>query len=94
MARKLTLKILADEINTRFHDLVAVVYPANHPLGGFCNTDRKIGRLRHQGRGRRGSRLIVSERGSGTIVFEHNAAETYRENSEVVDWIRRRKTGK
>lgn len=94
-----TLKQLADQINREFPDLIAIVYPANHPLGGWCSTDRKITgtRLRRPGRGRRGSRLIVSPRirtgNPGQIVFEHNAAETYRTNQEVVDWIRRRKAG-
>lgn len=89
-----TLKTLAAQIEKEFPDLVAIVYPANHPLGGFCNTDRKIPgtRLRRPGRGRRGSRLVVSIRpghGDGRIVFEHNAAETYRTNAEVVAWIER-----
>lgn len=114
------LKQLAAQIEKDFPDLVAIVYPANHPMGGFCNTDRKVGRLRHPGKGRRGSRLIVSWRpghgptcqGHGQHFFtlgadrcsccgwhryekllDHNAAETYRTNQEVVDWIRRRKGG-
>ena len=121
------LKELAKQIEQDFPDLVAIVYPANHPLGGYCNTDRKIGRLRHPGKGRRGSRLVVSWRpghgpicmdGDGTkyerhvflgpggnrcqrcdwdrsrVVFEHNAAETYRTNQDVVNWINRRKAGR
>lgn len=100
------LRLLAAKIEQLFPELVAIVYPAAHPLGGFCNTDRKIGRLRHPGKGRRGSRLMVSIRPGheqtpfwrdrrGPVVFEHNAAETYRTNADVVRWIedetRRRK---
>lgn len=119
-----TLKNLAAQINLLFPDLVAIVYPANHPLGGWCNTDRQIRgtRLRRPGKGRRGSRLVVSWRpGHGPdcldgqqhaflgpggnrcqrcewdrtrVVFEHNAAETYRTNTDVVAWIRERKEKK
>lgn len=121
-----SLRILAMRIEHLFPDLVAIVYPANHPRGGFCNTDRKIPgtRLRRPGKGRRGSRLMVSWRpghGPGAacresavgkhsygigphcmncgehrddLVFEHNAAETYRTNADVVRWIEQRKAGK
>lgn len=128
MAKAPSLTALASSIMTAFPDLVAVVYPAHHPLGGYCNTDRKIPgtRLRRVGKGRRGSRLVVSWRpGMGPsckagsnphffalganrcslcgwdryeTVYEHNAAQTYRDNGDVVRWIedeaRRRKLAK
>lgn len=55
---------------------------------GYCNTDRKIGRLRRPGKGRQGNRLIVTH--GGSVVLDHNAAETYRTNSEVEHWLRRK----
>lgn len=63
-----------------------------HVERGYCNTDRKIGRLRWPGKGRRGTRLIVRERGQSALsrdglVLDHNAAETYRHNGEVLDWF-------
>lgn len=97
---KITLKALALVIERQFQDLVAIAYPANHPLGGFCNTDRKIPgtRCRRVGKGRRGTRLVVTTRpgrhhpsglADNVQVFEHNAAQTYRTNQDVVEWIRR-----
>jgi hypothetical protein len=55
---------------------------------GYCNTDRKIAgtRLRHPGKGREGTRLIVYDR-KGKVVLDHNAAETYRCNADVVYWM-------
>jgi hypothetical protein len=123
MAKAPSLKALAAKIEKEWPDLVAIVYPARHPLGGFCCTDRKIPgtRLRHPGKGRRGSRLIVSWRpghgpschGSNVHLFgvgrntcsscgwdryrailDHNAAETYRTNQDVVNWIASRKAGR
>lgn len=58
---------------------------------GHCNTDRKVGRQRHPGKGRKGTRLIVKWK--GIVVLDHNAAETYRCNQEVEDWIIRRERG-
>lgn len=88
MAR-LTLQMLADEINMRFRDLEAKATPG----AGYCNTDRKLAgtRLRHPGKGRRGTLLVVKDRATGQEVFRHNAAETYRRNSDVVYWIQKRK---
>lgn len=59
-------------------------------VAGFCNTDRKISgtRMRSPGKGREGNRLIV--RGHGRVVIDHNAAETYRTNAEVMDKIEAR----
>lgn len=54
---------------------------------GYCNTDSLVGRFRHPGKGRRGNKLTV--RHEGVTIFEHNAAETYRSNSEVENWLRR-----
>lgn len=60
---------------------------------GYCNTDRKVrgSRLRWPGKGRTGNRLIVKDKLMGNVVLDHNAAETYRENSEVVEWMRQNK---
>jgi hypothetical protein len=92
-----SLKKLAAEIEKRFPDLVVEFYPASHPLGGYASTDRDIPgtRLRHPGKGRKGSLLVVRKKsapselggGTGSVVFRHNAAETYRHNGDVVDWI-------
>lgn len=86
--RRVTLQMLAAEINIRFRDLEAVAKPG----AGYCNTDRKIPgtRLRHPGKGRRGTLLIVTDRATGQEVYRHNAAETYRRNSDVTNWIQRR----
>lgn len=58
---------------------------------GYCNTDRKIPgtRLRHPGKGREGNRLIVTDKLLNTKVLDHNAADTYRYNGEVVEWMKR-----
>jgi len=85
MARR--LKQIAEDINARFPRLVATIEK------GYCNTDRKIGRLRSPGKGRTGNRLVVRWRYLWAIdpkskVFDHNAAETYRCNEEVERWLR------
>ncbi len=54
---------------------------------GYCDTDRKIGRLRIEGKGRWGAHIHIINL-DGEEVFEHNSAETYRHNYEVVDWIK------
>lgn len=81
---------------------------------GFCNTDRKIGRLRIPGKGRTGTRIKVwqgDEHKTEMVkmpfhymypdrykdqrkfqigpLLDHNAAETYRSNDEVVRWVER-----
>lgn len=58
------------------------------------STDRhpKGVRWRISGKGRTGNRLIVKEHdgtGGVKIVLDHNSAETYRRNEEVVDWMNR-----
>lgn len=80
-----SLKTLAAKINAdgRFKANITA---------GYCNTDRKIPgtRLRHPGKGRTGNRLIVLDRRLN-VVLDHNAAETYRHNGEVVEWMRKNK---
>lgn len=68
--------------------------------GGFCDTDRKLAgtRLRRPGKGRYGNHLFVTSDAQfagrvqrwnrdwyAAIVIDHNAAETYRYNGEVID---------
>lgn len=79
------LKTLADIINAsgKFRATIE---------RGYCNTDRKISgkRLIHPGRGREGNRLIVTKHlPSKEVVLDHNAAETYRNNLEVMEWMKR-----
>lgn len=87
------LKTLAQQIEKEFPDLTATLEQ------GYCNTDRHIPgtRLRHIGKGRYGNKLVVRRRDTGEPVYTHNAAETYRNNGEVVWWIeserRRRASG-
>lgn len=59
---------------------------------GYCNTDRKIGRLRWPGKGRRGSCIIVCDR-KGKVLLYHNNAEKYRSTSEVRRWMESLKKG-
>lgn len=75
------LKTLAEKINADSRFIATI-------QRGYCNTDRKIPgtRLRHPGKGREGNRLIVKM--GGVVVLDHNAAETYRYNGEVVSWMR------
>ena len=80
------LKTLAEKINAdgRFTATIE---------RGYCNTDRhpKGVRWRIPGKGRRGNRLIVKDKLMGNVVLDHNSAETYRYNGEVVEWMRRNK---
>ena len=80
------LKELAAAIEEKFPDLIATIER------GYCNTDRNPAGVswRIAGKGRWGNRLIVRERATGTVVLDHNSAETYRYNEQVVDWIRDR----
>lgn len=78
MARRLST--IAKDINDNCDGFTAVIER------GYCNTDRKIGRLRWPGKGREGTRLIVRN-ANGKVVFDHNAAETYRTNAEVEAWL-------
>lgn len=78
------LTTLAKEINEKLPGFQARIEE------GYCNTDRKVGRLRVPGKGRRGNRLIVTDEATGEVVLDHNAAETYRHNSEVEAWLESR----
>lgn len=75
------LKIIASWINANMPGYHAEI------SDGYCNTDHKVGRQRWPGKGRRGNRLIVSH--DGVSVLDHNAAQTYRSNVEVENWLRR-----
>ncbi len=57
-------------------------------IDGYCNTDRKIGRLRVPGKGRRGNRIIIKD-SFGNVLLDHNSAETYRYNEEVEEWLKK-----
>lgn len=79
-----SLKQLAEFINEWLPKLEAKI------VEGYCDTDRKIGRLRWPGKGRTGNKIVVEKRRGkrGRYPFyEHNAADTYRHNGEVVRWI-------
>ena len=82
MAKK--LKTLANIINHYTDKYRAYIEE------GYFNTDRKIPgtRLRSPGKGRYGNKLVVFDTKTGNVVFTHNAAETYRMNYEVEDWIK------
>ena len=80
------LKTLAAQINEKFPDLVATVER------GYCNTDFKPKGCRYitrTGKGREGNRLIVKLRSTGKVVLDHNSAEAYRSNEEVVERIKK-----
>lgn len=76
------LKIIAAWINEHVPALKAEV------VVGYDSGDRKIGVLRSPGKGREGNRLIVTEKSSGKVIKDHNAAEAYRTNAEVEQWIK------
>jgi predicted Zn-ribbon and HTH transcriptional regulator len=78
------LATIAREINEDIPGFTATIER------GYCNTDRKMGRLRWPGKGREGNRLIVRNE-AGKVVLDHNAAETYRNNAEVEEWLGRLK---
>ncbi len=74
------LKTIAREINESCPGITAEI------IKGYCDTDRKIGRLRWPGKGRYGNRIIVRD-ATGRVLLDHNAAETYRCNAEVESWL-------
>lgn len=81
-----TIKSLAKEIHERWPMLTVIVKQ------GYCNTDRKVGRLRIPGKGRKGSHIQVyawsTEVGKlGERLLNHNNAETYRCTAEVRQWM-------
>lgn len=75
-----TIKGLAKEIKQRWPHLDVRVER------GYCDTDRKAGRLRVPGKGRHGSRLMVML--EGAMLLDHNNAQTYRRTSDVRDWMK------
>ena len=77
---KLRLSTIAKLINEKLPEFRAEI------VEGYCDTDRKIGRLRHPGKGRYGNRLQVFNK-HGRKVIDHNAAVTYRTNEEVLQTI-------
>ena len=87
MKRARRLAAIAAWINENLPDLLASTEE------GYCNTDRQIGRLRHPGKGRRGTRLIVRVRTKNKHlsdwpkILDHNGAQTYRCNAEVEAWL-------
>lgn len=54
----------------------------------YSSTDSKISGTRfiRKGKGRRGNKLTVML--DGKLVFSHDSSQTYRENAEVVRWLR------
>jgi len=52
---------------------------------GYCNTDRKIGKLRSPGKGRYGNQIIIRNIKTNEIIIDHNSAETYRRNNDVCE---------
>lgn len=57
------------------------------------NTDRKIGRLRWPGKGRKGLRIMIWLVGvpfdPSNKIFEHTSSETYRRHREAREWVER-----
>jgi len=59
-------------------------------IEGYCNTDRQLyagSRIRIEGKGREGNKIIIRDKETNKIVKEHNSAETYRYNYEIEDWV-------
>lgn len=93
-----TIRTLAAEIRQRWPGLEVKVESVT------ANTDRKIGRLRWPGKGRKGTRLIVRDPSRpevtaggftfGMLLLDHNNAETYRRTEEVRKWIDNRMIGR
>lgn len=79
---KIRLATIAKLINQKVPGFRAEI------VEGYCDTDRKIGRLRHPGKGRYGNRLVVRNK-HDVVVIDHNAAETYRTNEEVLRKVER-----
>jgi hypothetical protein len=82
-----SLKVLAAFINEWLPHLQATVSSTT------VSTDykHKGSRIRWPGAGRKGNKIEVREtaKPSGYPYYEHNGAETYRHNGEVVAWIAR-----
>lgn len=78
MARR--LKTIAKYINSHTNLKAEITI-------GYCNTDRKVGRLRMPGKGRIGNRIIIFDQDNNELL-DHNSAETYRSNQEVEDFLK------
>ena len=79
--RQLAAWINANELTFEGHAVAAKIEPS------YTNTDRKIGRLRWPGKGRRGLKLTIwYERLGRQPVFEHDSSETYRRHKEARWW--------
>jgi len=81
------LKALARLIEDTFPDLVTELKRVSFSTDRHYFLAGTHTQLRSPGRGREGNKLIVRRRDTGRVVYTHNAAETYRCNQEVVDWI-------
>jgi hypothetical protein len=79
MARRLAT--IARQINEQHEGFTASIRRVE------VSTDRKIGRLRWPGKGRRGNELTVVHDETGVVLLCHNSAETYRRNIEVERWL-------
>lgn len=79
----LSLKALGRYVEERFPFLRVEIGK------GYCNTDTRVAGTRfiRRGKGRTGTLFTVFRRKTNERVFQHNAAETYRRNSEVERWI-------
>ena len=79
------VKTIADWINTNT-DYIAKVRET------IENTDRTHKGYRYitsPGKGRKGFILTVTTQ-AGKRIYEHNSAETYRNNQEIEEWIKAR----
>ena len=86
MRKRRRLNTLARWINENSKQYEAEI------VEGYCNTDRQLcagSRIRVEGKGREGNKIIIRDRETNKIVKEHNSAETYRYNYEVEDWVNR-----
>ena len=83
MARSRQLRSIAKWVNTNAPEWLATIEKVVE-----C-TDQKIPgtRLRRVGKGRAGNRIILTDRETGALLLDHNAAETYRTNNEVEEWL-------
>jgi len=78
------LRTIAEEMRRLWPEWIVTVEPYTE------NTDRKIGRLRWPGKGRRGTLLTVRDE-HYALLLRHCSAETYRCNAEVEAWLEARK---
>lgn len=80
-----SLKRIADYVNGFMPGYTATIER------GYCNTDRHPKGVcwRIPGKGREGNRIIIRKAGLERPVVDHNAAETYRSNREVMEFLER-----